>query len=288
MSAPRKRRLTVILDEAVLDLKAHNTLVFVRKVNGKPGNVALGVGHLGPDLGRPQLFHINIFEWEEKYRVFLSSLHDGLELFVLDPKLTLLTTLPPPEVSNVSPAEGSHNDQTENADSAIGLQKGESSAETNAVDISFGQVAIYKDNLLGEARKADTTYWTKDVQKTFAVQNSPQTFHLGVQQLTVKGIYTPIFVDPHSASLNGTTEVSLEDEYLLYWSSEDEVRMGKFVKVDESVSFKVVFEGGEYNKTVRFGYKEPDYPKDGDEQFYWYHIPDSSDGHEPSNKLPRE
>ncbi|KAF3908329.1 hypothetical protein AA313_de0207817 [Arthrobotrys entomopaga] len=284
MAASRRYRLTVTLDEAVLDLKVRNTLVLVRKVNGHAGNVALAVSHLGPDSSRPQLFHTNTFEWEEKYRVFLSSLHDGLELFVLDPKLTLLTTLPPPETATGS----SHDDQTENADSTIGLQKGESSAETNAVDISFGQIATYKDNTLQEARKADTTYWTKDVNKTFAVQNSPQTFHLGVQQLTVKGIYTPIFVDPYSASLNGTTEVSLEDEYLLYWSSDEEVRMGKFIKVDESVSFHVAFEDGVYNKTVRFGYKEPDYPKDGDEQFYWYNISVPSDGHEPSNKLIRE
>ncbi|KAF3205322.1 hypothetical protein TWF679_009338 [Orbilia oligospora] len=222
---PRRYRLTVILDKHVLTLNAQNTLVIARKVNGT-ANVAFAVGYLQPEHGKPQLLHSTSFEWEDKYRVFLLSLPEGL------------------------------------------ASLGKSSATTNAVDISFGEIAEYKDGTLLEAHKADTTYWATDAKKSFAIYNSPQTFHLGVQQLTTKNHFTPIFVDPFTVSLNGTTEVTLNDEYLLYWGSQTVV--GQSVQVEESVSFPVVFEPGVHDRIVRFGYKEPDQPKDASESFSWY------------------
>ncbi|EGX48454.1 hypothetical protein AOL_s00080g83 [Orbilia oligospora ATCC 24927] len=222
---PRRYRLTVILDKHVLTLNAQNTLVIARKVNGT-ANVAFAVGYLQPEHGKPQLLHSTSFEWEDKYRVFLLSLPEGL------------------------------------------ASLGKSSATTNAVDISFGEITEYKDGTLLEAHKADTTYWATDGKKSFAIYNSPQTFHLGVQQLTTKNHFTPIFVDPFTASLNGTTEVTLNDEYLLYWGSQTVV--GQSVQVEESVSFPVVFEPGVHDRIVRFGYKEPDQPKDASESFSWY------------------
>jgi len=79
------------------------------------------------------------------------------------------------------------------------------------VDIHFGQSVDYENHTLKHVKVADTTYWSTDPTKSFAVINMPQSFHLGVQQLVTGDQFVNIFVDPYVANLNGTTEVSIDD-----------------------------------------------------------------------------
>ncbi|SPQ25513.1 86d7d136-d8f3-4032-b247-2e46fde6a79f [Thermothielavioides terrestris] len=148
------------------------------------------------------------------------------------------------------------------------------SHSTTPVEISFGQVAIWKDGALQPAVTADTSTWDlvdgSSPDTTFAVESAPISLHAAVEQSTGGGQYSTIYVDPDIHMGDTRIELTPKNEYLVFWKKITTTEA--MLAISTSVGHQWKFAPGKTIKTIRFGYATPEQPSSALEIPTWYEM----------------
>lgn len=82
----------------------------------------------------------------------------------------------------------------------------------NPVEITFKQTTRFVDSVLQPAQTLGTVAWHNPPERTFAIEKLGSSFQFRVAQRTrPDGKFHPLFRSPFAPSLQGRTEIYVED-----------------------------------------------------------------------------
>ncbi|KAJ4044310.1 hypothetical protein NW756_004642 [Fusarium oxysporum] len=143
----------------------------------------------------------------------------------------------------------------------------------NPVEITYRQTTQFLNSVLQPAKSLGTQEWSNPPDKTFAIEKLGFRFRFRVsQRARPGGQFLPVFTSKFTPSLQGRTEIYVEDKFALFWSNV-RVSSGDTISLPEDkTQLQIVTLTDGLPKHIRYGYLSPDKPG-VDENPSWYPEP---------------